>query len=98
MKLNAEMDIILNDGHETLNQVRSTIINNVCGTKHIEYHTFPALLGAGLFDKRAIRIECKDESEQNMTNRGKQLPIITSVSELKWKGTLFFHSFIFILS
>ena len=94
MTLNAEGEMTLTDGNETLEGIRNRINSSVCGIKRFEYHTFEPSLRFGAFEKRMITItlpECRDESVENITTTpSKILPVVLRTSELKWRGTMLF--------
>ena len=93
MKLNAEKEMVMTDDQGTLEDITARIKDDVCGTKIFEYHTYETVWGAGTFEKRAITItlpESRDEFvEKKVAAASKTLPVVHSISELKWKGIVF---------
>ena len=81
----------LNDGHETVNDVRNTVKVNICGTKTFNIKTFQARqeISYGRFDEDAITIVIPEFTDfEEKTAPVNVIPIVTDASELKWKGKI----------
>ena len=81
----------LNDGQETVAELRNTVKVNICGTKTFKIKTFQAKqeISYGRFDEDSITIVIPDLADfEEKTAPGKAIPIVTDASELKWKGRI----------
>ena len=81
----------LNDGQETVAELRSTVKVNICGTKTFKIKTFQAKqeISYGRFDEDSITIVIPELADvEEKTASGKAIPIVTDTSELKWKGKI----------
>ena len=81
----------LNDGQETVTELRSTVKVNICGTKTFKIKTFQAKqeINYGSFDEDTITTVIPELTDfEAKTAPGKPIPIVTDASELKWKGKI----------
>ena len=81
----------LNDGQETVAELRSTVKVNICGTKTFKIKTFQVKqeIRYGRFDDDSITVVIPELADfEEKTAPGKTIPIVSNASELKWKGKI----------
>ena len=78
----------LQDGQETVAEVRNNINANICEIKTFNVKTFQANQNVdyGRFEEEPITIVLPEIKAVEETAHGEPLPIISDASELKWKG------------
>ena len=96
MKINiaAEREVTLeylNDGQETVTELRSTVKVNICGIKRFNIKKFQAKqeISYGRFYEDTIKIFIPELTHfEEETAPGKTIPIVEDAPELKWEGDI----------
>ena len=75
------------DGEETVTEVKNIVKVNISGTKTFNVKTFQA--NPERFAEKAITVVLPEiTTVEYVPTPGKPIPIVTDVSELKWKGKI----------